>query len=265
MIWANILKIKIRPADEALSPTVQDFLRPTRNEHTVAAYNNLTGEYSFDVGDKTPEEIAQSLAEETTHHAQHVIGTLDPDFQRYQANWVQDFEDLTEKYIEPMIVATLKGEENTVVNLIKGYAQTYFSMLFSVINEKTILESHAKESQNLEPVDKAFMLADAYILRSIDMYLAMIPVTLTRIKKPELLQYFLPEYEKFKTKISAFIDKMVEDFLFESLPDRTKKYRNFAIENIDTGPMNRLKELIRGHVIDNMEETMDSVKEELNA
>lgn len=265
MNWIDILKATFRPADEPLSPTARDFLRPTGDDRTSGLYNSKTGEYAFSVGDDTPEEIAQTIAEETTHHAQEVIGRLDPDYQAFSRNFDANLNSLVDDYLHPITLAKLTGDEKLIPAFARGFAHTYFNLLFNQISQHTILESHAKESKNLPKIQKILNLADAYILRPIDMYLALMPPMINRIESPEILEYILPVYENFKTKLITYLDKMVEDVIFESLPDRTRKYRDLAMETMDTTVMDKMKEVIRNHVIDNMENTMNSVKEELNA
>jgi len=265
MNWIDILKATFRPADEPLSPTARDFLRPTGDDRTAALYNSQTGEYAFSVGDDTPEEIAQTIAEETTHHAQDVVGRLDPDYREFNRNFNANLNSLSDDYLLPIAQAKLRGNENLIPTLAREFANTYFNLFFNQISEHILLESHAKESRNLRKTEKIINLADAYVLRPLDIYLALLPTMINRIQSPEILEYILPVYENFKTKLIAFLDKMVEDVIFEDLPNRTRKFRDFAMETIDTTPIDGLKEFIRNHVINNMEETMDSVKEELNA
>jgi hypothetical protein len=264
MMWTNILKIKIRPADEALSPTVQDFLRPTnRDKQTLGVYDSRTGKYSFNLSGQTPESIAQAIAEETTHHAQDVTGKLDADFQRYETKFRQDTMSLNEKYIIPIWNALKNNELNLIPNLAREYGKTYFSLLYTSFTGHIILESHAKESQGLDAATKVVLLASEYISPVIDIYLSWLPETFKDV--PVLIKFILPEYEKFKIKTIEFINKMVEDVVFETLPVRTKKFKELAMENIDTASLDALKKAVVDLVINNMEETMDSVKEELNA
>ena len=263
MIWSDILKIKIRPADRALSPTVKDFLRPTRSEETAAQYMKDDEKYAFNITNQTPEQIAEIIAEETTHHAQDIIGGLDHAYKKYHEDFNQNIQSFT-GLVLPIAVAKHTGDEANVQKLAEIYANQFFDLMYKQIQENILLESHAKEAQNLEPVAKTIDLFTNYATQVIDVYLSLLPPQFEAAGVPEILKHFIPSYNIFKTKLSSLISKTIESILTENLANRTSEFRDTAV-GVMGRPLEALKEKVIKFVLDNADETMDSVKEELNA
>jgi len=261
--WVDILKATFRPADEPLSPTVRDFLRPTADDETTAHYKTDTGEYAFNITNQTPEEIAQIIAEETTHHAQEVVGRLDPNYRQYRNNFMKDINYMS-NLILPIAAAKLRGNDSNMRKLTEAYANKLFNLLYRQIQENLILESHAKESENLEPLAKTIDLFSNYVTRVTDVYLAMIPPQLTIAGIPEVLEFMIPAYNIFKTKLSSLANKTIDGIFTESLANRTAEFRGIAIEAMGE-PIQQLKNKVIGIILKDVDETMDSVREELNA
>tara|TARA_R100000805_G_C3601877_1_gene102507 strand:+ start:292 stop:1083 length:792 start_codon:yes stop_codon:yes gene_type:complete len=263
MIWTNILKIKIRPADKALSPTVQDFLRPTRSDETTARYKKDTKDYAFNITNQTPEQIAQIIAEETTHHAQDIIGELDPDYKQYHVNFKEDIHAMT-KLILPIAIAKKVGNNDAIQQLTEIYTNHFFNLLYKQIQENLILESHAKESENLEPVAKTIDLFTNYVTQVTNVYLSLLPEQLKNAEVPEILKFMMPAYNIFKTKLSSLVRKTIDSIVTESLANRKAEFRDRAVEAMGQ-PVEALKTKVVKFILDDVDETMESVRRELNA
>lgn len=264
MNWIDILKATFRPADEPLSPSPKEFLTKPEDAGTRGAYSTATGKYQFNLENLTPEEIAQVISEETTHHAQNVIGNMDEDYKQHAADFSNNLR-IMQGYIVPILFAKLTGNETSVPVLLKRYIESFFSLLFSTIVEKVTLESHAKESQNLDLFNKLNTIFPSYVLPVIDTYFSILSGSLESMMGiGEHFDIIRTEYNAFKQKLLNYSDKVVEDIVTEAIPDRKRQTRKNAIAAYRE-PIETTKTEVKNAILSLIEGSMTKIREELNA